>query len=90
MKVKAVSSFDHGGSRRKGDQFEVSEQVALQLKKKGLVVFAGSADSDSGSSGTSDSGSDSDSSSASDSGSDQPAAKPSKPAAGAKKGAGQK
>jgi hypothetical protein len=41
MKVIAISSFDHYGSRRRGDEFEVSEQVALQLVRAGLVRCEG-------------------------------------------------
>lgn len=41
MKVIAINSFDHYGSRRRGDEFEVSDQVALQLLRAGLVRCEG-------------------------------------------------
>lgn len=36
--VIAVSSFDHGGSRRRGDEFEVSDVQAAALMRAGLVI----------------------------------------------------
>lgn len=35
--VVAIQSFDHDGPRRRGDEFEVSPQVAAQLRRAGLV-----------------------------------------------------
>lgn len=35
--VIALTSFDHGGSYKKGDKFDASEHFALQLEAKGLV-----------------------------------------------------
>lgn len=35
--VTARTSFEHGGSRRTGDEFEVSEHQAKQLVTRGLV-----------------------------------------------------
>lgn len=40
-KVIAIRSFDHGGSRRRGDVFTVSPQVAEQLRLAGLVRVEG-------------------------------------------------
>lgn len=37
MKVKAIASFFHGGSRKVGDEFEVSDHAGGLLKAKGLV-----------------------------------------------------
>lgn len=37
MLVKAISSFDHNGSRKVGDEFEEPDHVAKQLHDKGLV-----------------------------------------------------
>ena len=37
--VTAVTGFDHGGRRRRGDEFEVSLQHAKALKRNGLVTF---------------------------------------------------
>ena len=39
--VIAIQSFDHGGVRRRGDVFEVSPQVAEQLRRNGLVRIHG-------------------------------------------------
>lgn len=36
--VIAVISFDHGGSRRRGDEFEVSDVQAAALMRAGLVI----------------------------------------------------
>ena len=41
MKVKAIFSFDHGGPRRRGDEFEVSDLIGERLKSKGLVSIVG-------------------------------------------------
>ena len=35
--VKAVSGFEHNGSKKPGDVFSVSEMHAAQLKAKGLI-----------------------------------------------------
>jgi len=35
--VTAKQSFDHGGKRMPGEQFEVSDQHAKQLADKGLI-----------------------------------------------------
>lgn len=37
MRVKAIASFFHGGSRKVGDEFEVSDHAGGLLKAKGLV-----------------------------------------------------
>ncbi|MCY1280850.1 hypothetical protein D9M68_888020 [compost metagenome] len=38
--VTAITGFDHGGRRRRGDEFEVSLQQARALKRNGLVAYA--------------------------------------------------
>lgn len=35
--VIALSSFDHGGNRRRGSRFSVSERAAKELARAGLV-----------------------------------------------------
>lgn len=40
-KVTALQSFDHGGSRRTGDMFDVSERHAKELAARGLVRIVG-------------------------------------------------
>lgn len=35
--VEALTGFDHGGRRRKGDRFPVSPAVAKELARVGLV-----------------------------------------------------
>lgn len=35
--VEAKSGFDHGGMRRRGDRFQVSDKHAEQLEAAGLV-----------------------------------------------------
>lgn len=42
--VKALSSFEHGGSRKRNDQFTVSEVHAKALASAGLVEIVGSQD----------------------------------------------
>jgi len=37
MKVQALQSFEHGGSRRRHDIFEVSDNIGQALVRKGLV-----------------------------------------------------
>jgi hypothetical protein len=37
--VTALQGFDHGGKRRRGDEFELSLQQAQLLKRKGLVSY---------------------------------------------------
>jgi hypothetical protein len=37
VKVTARTSFEHGGSRRANDEFEVSEVQAKELVRRGLV-----------------------------------------------------
>lgn len=37
--VTATQSFEHGGARRRGQQFELSQNQAQLLKRKGLVTF---------------------------------------------------
>jgi len=37
MKVQALQSFEHGGSRRRHDEFEVSDATGQALAQKGLV-----------------------------------------------------
>lgn len=39
MKVKAISPFEHMGTRRRGDVFEVSERIGERLVQKGLAEF---------------------------------------------------
>lgn len=39
--VTAKSSFDHNGAKRRGDEFEVSDQAAEQLKRRRLVTIGG-------------------------------------------------
>lgn len=41
--VMALQNFDHGGPRKRGDLFEVSDQVAKKLKARKLVVLDGDA-----------------------------------------------
>jgi len=38
--VVALSSFEHNGKRRRGDQFAVSDAHALALSRAGLVMLA--------------------------------------------------
>lgn len=38
IEVIAITGFEHGGRRRRGEQFFVSEQVATRLKAKRLVA----------------------------------------------------
>ena len=38
MKVKAVFSFEHDGTKRRDDVFDVSDRIGNQLIGKGLVV----------------------------------------------------
>ncbi|WP_165477546.1 hypothetical protein [Alcaligenes faecalis] len=38
MKVKATFSFEHDGTKRRGDVFDVSDRVGSQLVDKGLAV----------------------------------------------------
>lgn len=40
IRVEVLQGFDHGGSRRKGDIFSVSDSTARALAAKGLVRFA--------------------------------------------------
>lgn len=40
-KVTAISNFEHGGQRRCGDQFTVSDAAAIKLRDKGLVTING-------------------------------------------------
>lgn len=40
MKVKAIASFFHGGSRKVGDEFEVSDRAGGLLEAKGLVQLS--------------------------------------------------
>lgn len=37
VKVEAIYPFEHDGSRKRGDVFEVSERHAELLQKRGLV-----------------------------------------------------
>jgi len=37
MKVQALQSFEHGGSRRRHDIFEVSDNTGQELISKGLA-----------------------------------------------------
>lgn len=46
MKVIAKCSFEHNGSRKTGDEFDVSEQAARLLEAKGLVVLSEKGDDD--------------------------------------------
>lgn len=39
MEVKAISPFEHMGTRRRGDVFEVSERIGERLVQKGLAEF---------------------------------------------------
>lgn len=39
MEVKAISPFEHMGTRRRGDVFEVSERIGARLVQKGLAEF---------------------------------------------------
>lgn len=41
VKVKALSGFEHNGTRKKNDEFTVTPGHALQLEKKGLVKVLG-------------------------------------------------
>lgn len=41
--VTAKTSFDHNGPKKRGDEFEVSEQAAEQLKRRRLVTLTGDA-----------------------------------------------
>lgn len=41
VKVKALSGFEHNGTRKKSDEFTVTPGHALQLEKKGLVKVLG-------------------------------------------------
>ncbi|VVE68877.1 hypothetical protein PAN31117_03110 [Pandoraea anapnoica] len=43
-KVLALSSFDHGGPRRRGEEFEVSDAHATGLKRANLVHILGDGD----------------------------------------------
>jgi len=42
MKVQALQSFEHGGSRRRHDIFEVSDNIGQALVRKGLVKMVDS------------------------------------------------
>lgn len=35
--VEALSGFDHGGNRRRGSRFQVSDHTAKELARAGLV-----------------------------------------------------
>ncbi|HBP1136129.1 hypothetical protein [Pseudomonas aeruginosa] len=37
--VTALKGFDHGGRRRRDEQFDVSPQHAAALKRNGLVTY---------------------------------------------------
>ncbi|MGC8384597.1 hypothetical protein ACP3P8_18920 [Pseudomonas aeruginosa] len=37
--VTALTGFDHGGRRRRDEQFDVSPQHAAALKRNGLVTY---------------------------------------------------
>jgi len=37
MRVKAIASFEHGCTRRRDDEFDVSDKIGKQLADKGLV-----------------------------------------------------
>jgi len=39
MLVSALKNFDHGGTRKRGDLFDVSDLAARRLREKGLVRF---------------------------------------------------
>ena len=41
--VMALQNFVHGGTRKRGDLFEVSDHTAIKLKARGLVVIDGEA-----------------------------------------------
>ncbi len=41
--VMALQNFDHGDKKRRGDMFEVSDQIAQKLKARGLVSIEGEA-----------------------------------------------
>jgi len=41
--VMAIQNFDHGTKKKRGDMFDVSDQVAQKLKARGLVVVHGEA-----------------------------------------------
>jgi len=41
--VEALSGFEHGKSRQRGDTFSVSEQHAKALERAGLVKIVGEA-----------------------------------------------
>lgn len=41
--VQALESFEHNGSRKRGQRFQVSAQVARKLRDAGLVAIAGEA-----------------------------------------------
>ncbi len=43
-KVVALSSFDHGGPRRRGEEFDVSDAHAAGLKRANLVQIVGDGD----------------------------------------------
>jgi len=43
-KVVALSSFDHGGPRRRGEEFDVSDAHAAGLKRANLVHIVGDGD----------------------------------------------
>lgn len=46
MKVIAKCSFEHNGTRKAGDEFDVSDQAARLLEAKGLVELSGAEDDD--------------------------------------------
>ncbi|AMG88082.1 DUF7210 family protein [Bordetella bronchiseptica] len=46
MKVIAKCSFEHNGTRKAGDEFDVSDQAARLLEAKGLVDLSGMDDDD--------------------------------------------
>ncbi|ASI68503.1 hypothetical protein BA022_08000 [Diaphorobacter nitroreducens] len=48
VRVEALTSFEHNGTRRPGEFFEVSPQHAEQLQKKRLCVIVGSQSNDGG------------------------------------------
>ena len=37
--VTALQNFEHDGAKRRGDYFEVSDNIAKKLKARGLVVL---------------------------------------------------
>jgi len=41
--VMAIQNFDHGTKKKRGDMFDVSDQVAQKLKARGLVSIHGEA-----------------------------------------------